>query len=421
MRRGALARLVEPLARVALNDTQLRKVGDLWVSGSATAVYQLRYNPGRALLFATHGDRLLVLSSPDMLLEADERARFGEAETEILEDMLAGDLPFAQRFGLGVHTGTHRLSLGAGYLSFGYSRFFPALAGLRFDMTADGWAGFLALNPDQAATTPDTKLLDFRALWHAMPMGASACAAVPLSATALKPVLDRFVADNTLAPELAAQLGGPAALCWYAKSRLHTPLVVTRLQAADNAAVDAQLSEVFSALVGTYEANFEVDRFPVSAQSRGQAQTWQRVVGSHFGVYGADQADDPETLSARSFFRVSLARHGDTLAFSLDDRLVQDALTTLDKRFPPLAEQLPKEATVPLYLAPAGLAGLFEQETLTSLPADLEAVFRNAAQTHLVPKLRALAQHGRYGLTVPVDIAVDRDWTWVPVQWTELK
>ena len=49
MDRGGLAKLLEPLAKVALDDTQLSKLADLKVGGDAVTLYQLNYNASRSL------------------------------------------------------------------------------------------------------------------------------------------------------------------------------------------------------------------------------------------------------------------------------------------------------------------------------------------------------------------------------------
>ncbi|HHJ4328351.1 TPA: DUF2138 family protein, partial [Klebsiella pneumoniae] len=100
--------------------------------------------------------------------------------------------------------------------------------------------------------------------------------------------------------------------------------------------------------------------------------------------------------------------------------LLDKALQTLDKRFPPLADVLPDDALVPAYLAPDSLAALLERETLDSLPGDIEPVFRNAAQSLLLPRLRTLSGHGRYALGLPAGTLADGDWQWQPLRWRAL-
>ncbi|MCC6074735.1 DUF2138 domain-containing protein [Pseudomonas sp. GCM10022188] len=418
IQRGGLARVLEPLARVASDDSQLRKVGELQVDDTPVALYRLRYNAGRNLLFASHGDQLLVLSGQGLLFDGeDDAARLAHDAATSVEALLEGDSPFAERFGLDARAeASQRITLGAGYLALGYQRFVPAFAGLRFELDGEGWHSYLALDE-----VDDHAELDFAPVWRAMPLGASACVALPVAPEVAAGMLARTGAAAEAAGSLARQLGGAAGLCWYADSRLHSPLLVAQLRAEPDAASDEQLGQLFGELIGAWESQAAEGIFPVSREKLGAAHRWQREVGSNFGQYPADEAAQPDALAASGFFRVSLARHGSTLLFSLDDRLVDKAIDTLDKRFPPLAEVLPGDALVPAYLAPQALAALLERETLDSLPADMEPVFRNAAQAHLLPKLQALAGHQRYALTLPAGSEADERWQWLPLHWRALE
>lgn len=456
--RGGLAKALEPLAKVALDDTQLSQAGEFLVDGAPVPFYRLRYNNDRSLLFASHGDQLLLLSSTDMLFAPEPEPEPAQAEavsadddsevaavdpeaataaeeaaepvepeeptgpllakvsTDAVEALLAGQHPFPERFGLEARGALEqRISLSSDFLALGYQRFIPAFAGLRFEMDSQGWHSFLALNEVE-----DQGKFDFTPVWRAMPMGASACVALPVAAAVPERLLSKVGAEAKVAAELGGQLSGSAGLCWYAESRLHSPLLVGTLKGEPGAQTDAELGKLFASLIGAWEANVEGGAFPVEDSEQGGTHKWQRQVGSNFGQYPGGEADNPDALASTGFFRVSLARHGSTLLFSLDDRLVSKALDTLDKRFPPLAEVLPKDALVPAYLAPQTLASLFERETLESLPEDMEPVFRNAAQSNLLPKLRALSTHGKYALTLPADSEASSAWQWLPLQWRAL-
>ncbi|MEK1906912.1 MAG: DUF2138 domain-containing protein [Pseudomonas sp.] len=456
--RGGLAKALEPLAKVALDDTQLSQAGEFIVDGAPVPFYRLRYNNDRSLLFASHGDQLLLLSSADMLFapEPEPEAAAVEAEaasadddsevaavdseaataaeeavaepvepagpllakvsTDAIEALLAGQQPFPERFGLPARDAlSQRITLSSAFLAMGYQRFIPAFAGVRFEMDDKGWHSFLALDEVEQQGA-----LDFSPVWQAMPMGASACVALPVAPGMSERLLTKVGAEAQVATQLGGQLTGTAGLCWYAESRLHTPLLVGTLKQAPGTQTDAEVGSLFGSLIGAWEANVEGGVFPVNSTEQGATRKWQREVGSNFGQYPASQAEQPDALASNAFFRVSLARHGSTLLFSLDDRLVDKALDTLDKRFPPLAEVLPKNTLVPAYLAPQTLATLFERETLDSLPEDMEPVFRNAAQSNLLPKLRALSGHGKYALTVPVGSEASSAWQWLPLEWRAL-
>lgn len=421
---GDLADWLPSLAAAASNDTQLSQVGELQGKRAALPLYRLRYTSHRAVLFAIDEEQLLLISSTGMLQSsAAEDSPIGRVQAQQLQAMLAGKQAISERFGLPAKYATHRLTVSADYLTMGYGRFVPQLAGLRMDMDAEGWRSFVALN-----AVADSAM-QFQPLWQAMPMGASACVAVPLSADHLQSLAKRLSSGNALPASLQTAFAGPAALCWYPQSRLHTPLLVTQLAGkptvpldggrSDMDRFDKDLGSAFGTLIGAFEPNVQDGKLPVTTLIDAQSSRWQRVVGSTWGLHPTSSLQPPQELSSDHYFRVSLARQGSTLLFSLDEQLVEQALATLHKRFPPLAEQLP-DARVPLYLAPKSLAQLLEQETLRSLPAEVEAVFRNAAEAHLLPKLRAMGEQPPYALSLPAELDADSNWTWLPMQWTAL-
>lgn len=419
MDRGGLAKVLEPLAKVALGDTQLSKLAEIKVAGDVVPLYQLTYNNSKALLFASHGDKLVVLSNPAKLYEAghgpvDEP---GMVSTESLEALLGGQKLFPEAFGLQPRAPEvkQRLSVNSSVLAMGYQRFIPNFAGLRFDMDDKGWHSFLAM--DELENQPD---FDFKPIWQAMPMGASACVALPLAAEQQKPLLVKLGADDAVAQALTEHMAGAAGLCWYADSRLYTPLLVASLNDDDSAKLDGDLGNLFGSMVGAYEGKVAEHAFPVVEKQEGQTHQWQRQVSSNFGPYKAKDAEQPDAITGKAFMRVSLARHGSTLLFSLDDKLVDKALGTLDKRFPPLVDVLPKDLLMPIYFGPDSMAQLMQQETLDSLPQDMEPVFYNAAQTYLIPKLRTLGGYGKYALTLPKGSEPDGHWQWLPLEWKAL-
>ncbi len=419
MDRGGLAKVLEPLAKVALDDSQLSKLSEVKVGADAVTLYQLNYNASKALVFASHGDKLVVLSNPAKLYDPDNGAleETGGVSTKAIAALLNGDKLFPEAFGLPPRAPEvkQRLSVNSSVLAMGYQRFIPNFAGLRFDMDDKGWHSFLAM--DELDKQPD---FDFKPIWQAMPMGASACVALPLAAEQQKPLLVKLGAEESVAQALTEHMAGAAGLCWYADSRLYTPLLVASLNDDDSAKLDGDLGNLFGSMVGAYEGNVAEHAFPVVEKQDGKTHQWQRQVSSNFGPYKAKDAEQPDAITGKAFMRVSLARHGSTLLFSLDDKLVDKALGTLDKRFPPLADVLPKDLLMPIYFGPDSMAQLMQQETLDSLPQDMEPVFYNAAQTYLIPKLRTLGGYGKYALTLPKGSEPDGHWQWLPLEWKAL-
>ncbi|ROO12576.1 DUF2138 domain-containing protein [Pseudomonas fluorescens] len=419
MDRGGLAKLLEPLAKVALDDTQLSQMGELKVGGDTVPLYQLTYNASKALLFASHGDKLVVLSNPAKYYDPESGVseESGHVSPQALAALLNGEKLFPEAFGLPAKTPEtkQRLSVNSSVLAMGYQRFIPNFAGLRFDMDDKGWHSYLAM--DELENQPD---FDFKPVWQAMPLGASACVTLPVAAEPQKPLLVKLGAEEAVAQTLTEHVAGAAGLCWYADSRLYTPLLVASLKDEDSSKLDGDLGKLFGSMVGAFEANVDENVFPVVEKQEGQSHVWQRQVSSNFGPYAAKTAENPDAISGKAFMKVSLARHGSTLLFSLDDKLVDKALGTLDKRFPPMADVLPKDVLMPIYFGPDSMAQLMQQETLDSLPQDMEPVFYNAAQTYLIPKLRTLGGYGKYALTLPEGSEPDGHWQWLPLEWKAL-
>lgn len=411
--RGGLAKILEPLAHVALNDTQLRPAGELRVDGDSVAVYRLRYNTYQDILFASYGDKLVVLSNPAMLLDGE--ARQLRPNTEALEALLSGKNFLPDYFGLPQRGDlAHRISLDANAIAFGYQRFIPAFAGVRFEMDEKGWASHLALNRVDGQAESD-----LRPVWQAMPMGASVCVALPVTLELPDSVLKTLTQDTTATAELAKSISS-AGLCWYDTSRLHSPLFVAKLKTAGTPATDELLGRLFERAIGSNEPRAAQQIFPLQAETQGAATVWRRQVSSPYGTYPAKQASQPDQITGPNFFRVSMARDNAMLLFSLDDRLVGAALNTLEKRFPPMADIVPEQGLVPAYIAPRTLSSLLQNETWQSLPQNVEPVFRNAAQTLLLPKLQALAKHDSYVLTAPAGGKADKAWQWLPLTWRPL-
>lgn len=419
MDRGGLAKVLEPLAKVALDDSQLSKIGDVKVGNDDVALYQLTYGASKSLLFASHGDKLVVLSNPAKLVDAQDGTppEPGDVSSQAIAALLNGDKLFPEAFGLQPRAPEvkQRLSVNASVLAMGYQRFIPNFAGVRFDMDDKGWHSYLAM--DELDNQPD---FDFKPIWQAMPMGASACVALPLAAEQQKPLLVKLGADEATAQTLTEHMAGAAGLCWYADSRLYTPLLVASLKDQDSAKLDGELGKLFGSMIGAYEGNVDEHVFPVVEKQEGASHAWQRQVSSNFGPYAAKDAEKPDAISGKAFMKVSLARHGSALLFSLDDKLVDKALGTLNKTFPPMADVLPKDLLMPFYFGPDAMAQLMQKETLDSLPQDMEPVFYNAAQTMLIPKLRTLGGYGKYALTLPEGSEPNGHWQWLPLEWKAL-
>lgn len=434
MQRNGLAKALEAVATVATRDTQLSKVADA-LGDSGAPVYALKLSATRSILIASKGDRLIALSEPGILLDKDGKpvSKQASALAALLSDDAAKrnvqgnaySLPTAETTG-------HHVVVSANYLSFGYQQYFPGIEALRFDFGAgkgggggNGWQSAALIDPARLSGKWDNA-----ALWHALPADPAACATLPIDWKAAGTLLRNVAGDAKDVTEAAAHVGdafaGPAAACWYGKSSLVAPLFVARLSSPSQAeAVKPALGALFGQIVGSYEAKAQADdkagpykRLPVTTkQGPANATLWQRPVSARYGTAQSAGAPFAAQLSSDRYFPVTLAIAGDVVVFSPDARLVDDALAVLAKRFPAVADNLPRDKVerIVLTMTPASLAPLVRREAGAALPADQEAVFLNAAQTHLFPKLKALARYAPVSLALDGGVPSSRGW--VPVTW----
>jgi len=432
MERNGLAKVLQALATVAPADAQLTRAGEI----DGTPLYTLRIGAARSLLIAGKGDRLVVLSEAGMLLDAESKpigARAKAVAAWLSDDAAAREAPlrsFALEPAKGAPKG-HRAVVGVNYLSFGYQAFFPGIEALRFDFAgadtkaAGGGADWSSAVLVDGARLPDQ--WNAAALWQALPADPAACATLPVDWQAAGKMLQKVSGAQD---ELAAQVGqafeGPAAVCWYSKSALVAPLFMARLKSASAAAaLRPLLASLFAQVIGAYEPKAAAEqggyaRLPVQAsKGAGGADLWSRPVSSPYGTREAKGAPFAEQLSAGAYFPVTLALAGDTVLFSPDATLVDDALAVRGKRFPAAADTMPREqqARTVLSFTPSTLAPLVRREATKALPAEQEALFLNAARAHLFPKLKALGAYPAMSLVLADSLPSGR--AWVPVTWRQ--
>ena len=396
--RNQLTRLLEEAGKIALKDTQMRVAGSLRVDGDQVPVYALNYAYQRTLLFAAHGQRLVILSHPGMLYGGTD-GKHGDGTAEKTVASLLAPEPAKQNvFHAQFHLDSaapegHSIAVKADFLSFGYQPFFGALEALRFDFQQGAWQSKVLLNADKLKNGG----YDSSALWPLLPHSPSACFSVPVDWAALQPVLKRL-GDKTSEPvvPLAEHLQGPAAACWYGNSRLHTPVfVATRRPDAGN---DALYGSLFEAAIGGKDPV----RKTTGKDAKGPFVRWERSVATPLG----------QSTPA-------LALAGNTVVFSADGKLVDQVLAVRRKQAPAASDLLPDGARTIGLIAPASLAGLIQLEAFDTLPANKEPVLRAAANEHLVPRLNALKKYPPLRMVLKRQPGSGTGLVWETLEWQE--
>ena len=444
MTRGALAKIAQNAAPLLAGDAQLSQIGALPGAKGATQVMALTLSSRRTYAIVARGDRVVILSDPGLLFDNSRQVDRDSAKT--IAALLSPDASeqgvYRRHFGLGAPGADHVLLADSNLLSLGYRQFFPGLQALQLDV-APGGASVQTRLRVAGKTLPSAPAT--ATLWSGLPMGAAACSWLPADWKEAHALLDAAVveagerSDKAAAKALAAasapaaasaasgaaatpaappwkppadtqaawdrlvaNLDGPAAVCWYARSQLHTPLLVAHLRAgAPPAAVDRGLDLLAQWLLPD----------GAEAQPHGKeaaaARRWQQDVGASYGYYGADGS---------SGYRMTLARAGSWVSFSPDDKLVELALAAQQRRYPTLGDTLPAGAATLAVVAPRQVADLVQREAFAVMPTQQE-LFRQAATQHLVPRLDALR---RWPDVHAAPVGAPSAQGWVDIVWVPL-
>jgi uncharacterized protein YfaA (DUF2138 family) len=421
MTRGVLARALQQAVQLGADDAQFRVLGELPDATGASPVYTLSLSSRRTLAFVSRGNRVVVLSDPGLLFDAQHNVDDAAAKT--VTALLSGDAAeqalYRRHFGLSQIGPGHVLVADSSLLSFGYRHFFPGLRALRLDVPTDGGAPSMQLRVGDSGTLPSHA--SAQALWTGMPMGAAACAWLPVDWTRARDLLERIApASAAAAPasapatspagakadwiRFASHLDGPAAICWYARSQFQTPLLVARTRSdAPAQEVDEALARIADWLIpGGRDAQAPHGASPASATHR-----WQRDVKAPWGAYGDDSA---------SLYRPTLLHDGAWITFSPDDTLVDLAASTQERRYPSMSDTLPHGGATLAIVAPAEVAELVQQEAFAVLSPQQE-VLRQAAEAHLVPRLDTLRRWPAVRASTTSSPSTEG---WVPIAWQPL-
>lgn len=385
IKRSALTALLEEAGKIALKDTQLTKAGDISTGFGSVPLFALAISPRRTFLMASRGERMVLLSDPGMLLLKDKSidSKAGAAIARLLE---ASTDPAATNFAgrAALSTGPvpkHRLAVNAQTFAFGYQKYFPAFEGLQFDLDAQGNVSTaLLLDPARTGAQAFVGL----PLLQSLPAQPALCALLPVdwnSATILANKAGGTQKDA--ATGLLSLVQGPAGACWYADSKLHSPVFATKLK----------------------------DTVPVTTAHLKTLTSWALTPTTEVKGAGAKAGDVPALLSADQ-----------VIVFSPDQKLAERVMAVTGKRLASVADSFSGTADKSLTLAlvtPSSLAALIRSDSNQSLSNEGEPHLRAAAQRHLWPRLEELAKIPAFKVSLSAD-ALQGERGWRALSWQPL-
>lgn len=404
--RTGLTDLMTKLAPVALDDKQLMKVFHT-EGGVKHELYKLQYTPTDAIYFMNEGDDFIFMSSLN-LPHPDEVFRKNVFPEE--------DLKLDEKE-------QHAVISSVNFLSFGYQFFSPSLEKVRFKFNETGWTSAL-----QAGELPKEQ-----GLLSAVPVFPAACSFAPVS-------MERVGKILSVPEELNGKFEEEVAVCWYENSEIYSPLFVFKGKEALKA---DQFKDLFASVTGTYEKgilspeeleqrNQQIERmnngetvdnlirakdfvkaFDPVVSSGDKVWRISREVSTPWGRYPSNKSKFGEDMRSRNFFKLTLAQYRDYFFFSPDDKLVENGIAALSKKYPNAGDVM-KEGEFPLFLVdPGRLVKLMKESVLESLPVAEEALFRETLMKKLFPVL------GKLEKEKPILAALTgkADGTWKELEW----
>jgi len=409
MTRGTIATVLQEAATSVASDTQLSRAGEIDVDGTNVPAFALQLSPDRTLILAAAGDRVVVLSDAGMLNGKGESGDPREAVGKLLSadvkkrGLYDATFPASAESNRNGEAPVHSVAARLHFASFGYQRFFPGVEALKFDFGGGAWSTSLLLDP--AAIKGAT--LGEGAPWTAIPANAGLCAMLPVDWTQGSEILERVDGPKAIA-NLAQELEGPAVVCWYADGRIHTPLIAATLKSPR-----ADLEPLFTSLFDWSIKRGAATEAPAIARPADGEALWQRDLEVPYS-----SIDDKTGRPEPGTLKITLGAKGRYIFFSPDATQVTRALATVAKRYPSMADVLPREGTTLGVIVPKSLSSLARAEALVMLPPPDEPVFRAAAERHLLPRLDRVATYPGYRLALPAQAGTGRHWQ--QVSWQEL-
>ncbi len=182
----------------------------------------------------------------------------------------------------------------------------------------------------------------------------------------------------------------------------------------------AELKEKLPALKKEVETYKNAGPFKVAEVSDPGKTIWTRDLSSQYGIYSAAGRKDAKAMRSDRYFKVCLAYQKGYVLFSPDHRLVEKAVATLDKKYPPIADSLPPDkSNTLLILYPENLGRLLKRSVSDSLPEAQESVFRESVSRYLFPVLDKTAYFPAVAINMP-SFSRDTAKRWEELKWENL-
>ncbi|MDD2951233.1 MAG: DUF2138 family protein, partial [Sulfuricurvum sp.] len=348
IKRNVWSKLIQQIATVAVNDTQLTKAGEITTRQGKITLFALEINPHRTFLIMSQRDTLVVLSDPGLLLD-NEGNVISEASNTISSWLDSDTL--SKKFLLNEASASdkHTLILRSSALAFGYDPFIPGFEGVRFDF-GNSWSTSMWINQQKLG---NSKLGDY-ALWKAAPANPSACMVLPLKWDLLHQLLTKAETEDSLPPSNELKtLNGSVLACWYNEAGLYAPVFIIHSE---------------SALANRNKSLQTLAEWAIADK---------KIVEKIF------PKDSDAILYSGETNQASIGAKGNYIVFSPNTQLVEKTFDTMSHLYPNVTDQVKTSDATMALLTPKPLSSMIEKEVISAVDDTGDANLLAFTQTHL--------------------------------------
>jgi uncharacterized protein YfaA (DUF2138 family) len=193
--------------------------------------------------------------------------------------------------------------------------------------------------------------------------------ALPADPSVLRESLEFIAGGDSRGEELLQGIKSATVLCWYDKSDVYTPLVVTYAQGLGNKSDFLEL--VFNNIASGRPVNGKSAKVKESQEG----MLFQKKVLGYAG----------------KIHKISLAYWKNYLLFSPDDGLVLGAMDAVSKKSAPVIDRIDlSDSNISLLISPKHISRLIKTSVTNTLRSYRETLFLESIVNHLYPVLEKL-------------------------------
>ena len=381
---------------------------------------KITINLGSKKIYCLLGNQQLLVSTFEPKLSSNEHKKLLSEQTNKLYGKGPADGFYTAVTGRERKDDKHLLYVDARWLTFNYQYFVPYLKGFIASFGKTEWKYFSVVAGKKFTTE-----IAVSEIWKMAPRSPAMCFALPVDMERIAKMLtfkeiqkgadgkETEVVNEEFKPEELKAFGiSPVGVCWYASSKFLTPVFMMKPSALKD--MPMRVKYLFNKYVGMYEyeEKDKYQKFPVEEMILKEGMTLTRQVSSPGGNYPS-----PDVIPAYKYsklFKVKLLLVNQWIAFSADDKLVDEVRQVIEKKSPSLYDEMKQDKELNFIIFPTKISALMLDYIDSVLKNSSDPVFKTTTQKFFHDTTENLKQVHAFGFHLPTD-PTKEEWNWMEI------